>query len=332
MAVGDGAWREQALQARRARLTEAMAAAVCEADGFAGVSVSAVCARAGVSRRAFYAIFDSREACFLAVLDEGHRRVTLVVAQAFERSSSWRDGMRLAQAELLMFFDSHPQLARVCVVESLAAGPWALVRREQHVAAFQQMIAGHPDLPKTSEPYPFASAGVIASSLGVIHSHLRAGGTQPLIGLLGSVMGLTMAPYLDSEALADEVRQSTALGRELLASRPGQPSPGPRGAPDIPALLLDPRAHHARGAVLFLADHPGASNRRVARGLGVASDTQISTLLARLASAGLLLKRKAKPGGANAWSLTPHGRSIASALQGGPSATKDADSLKASRA
>jgi AcrR family transcriptional regulator len=55
-----------AKQVRRAMILEAMVSVVCE-HGFARASVRSVCARAGVSRRSFYELFDSREACFLAL-------------------------------------------------------------------------------------------------------------------------------------------------------------------------------------------------------------------------------------------------------------------------
>lgn len=79
------------------------------------------------------------------------------------------------------------------------------------------------------------------------------------------------------------------------------------------------RGQGVRGAVfLDIARHPDASNRQVARPVDISSDTQISTLLARLAEAGLLLKRSARPGGPNAWSLTAEGRRVAEVLRSEP--------------
>jgi AcrR family transcriptional regulator len=53
-----------------ARIVEALVSVLYE-RGFGGVSVGSVCARAGVSRGAFYEVFDGLEDCFLAVLDRG---------------------------------------------------------------------------------------------------------------------------------------------------------------------------------------------------------------------------------------------------------------------
>jgi hypothetical protein len=48
----------------------------------------------------------------------------------------------------------------------------------------------------------------------------------------------------------------------------------------------------------------------------VAGRTQASALLARLHRAGLLVKRRSRPGGPNAWSLTQRGSQVAHALAG----------------
>jgi hypothetical protein len=73
----------------------------------------------------------------------------------------------------------------------------------------------------------------------------------------------------------------------------------------------------ARGCLLYLASNPGASNREVANGVGIRHQEQVSKLLARLHACGLLAKRAATPGAANAWWLTPHGQLVAAALRDG---------------
>ena len=55
---------------RRDSILEAVVSVVYE-GGFAGASVTSVCARAKVSRRTFYETFDSLQDCFSALLEEG---------------------------------------------------------------------------------------------------------------------------------------------------------------------------------------------------------------------------------------------------------------------
>ena len=326
------AWRERSRELRRARIVRSMASLAGE-HGFAGVSLASLCADAGVSRATFYELFESREACFLAVLEDGQRRAGELLCEALQGVEDWLEGLRTALAELLLFLDSEPALARVCVVEALAAGPWALERRELLVADFARLIVENWGMLAPPEPHPFTNVGVMASVLGIVQNHLLADRREPLVGLLGPLIGFAIAPYLDARAVAEEVERAGELARELHsaalaggAGGPGCPGgPDPGGAVNVPGVLLDPRAHRARECFLYVADNPGASNRQIARAAGIARDTHISTMLARLARTGLLKKRDADPGGANAWTLTPEGQAVARLLRGRPSLATGAE-------
>lgn len=304
------------VQRRRAGIVEAMVELSSE-RGFAGASVARVCARARVSGAVFYEMFPGgREACFLAALDQGHRRASSTVAEAFEHADSWLEGTRGALAGLLLLFDAEPALARVCVVESLAAGPWALERREQHVATLLRQILSCWGVHAPSEPHRFAGEGVMASVLNVIQNHMLGDGQGPLSALLGPLMGLATAPYLDARDVAEEVERSAALARELQTANAAAPIRGAGdGWAELPGPLRNPRAHRLRECVLYLTEHPAASNRQIAQAVGIARDTQISTVLARLDRLGLLSKHTGGPGGPNAWTLTAHGTAAARTLR-----------------
>jgi AcrR family transcriptional regulator len=292
-----------ALELRRAALMEAMVAVVCE-RGFARATVGVLCARAGVSRRSFYECFESREECFLAVIDDGYRQVSALIAQAFERAKGdWRGGLRGALAELLSLFDRRPELARVWLVECLAAGAWALERRARHIEALTGQIVGFWGTPPGTGSHPLAAVGAMETLLGIVQTHALTAPGEPMVTLLGPLMGVVVAPYLDEQGVEVEIAASAALAQELRAAPPVAP-PRPNPSPPNPALA--PRAHRARTCLRYLASHPGASNRQVADAVGIKSHTQISALLARLQRAGLLVKTPARPGGANSWSLTPH--------------------------
>jgi hypothetical protein len=63
------------------------------------------------------------------------------------RDGTWQDGVRSALVSLLAFLDCEPLLARVWLIESLAAGAWALERRERDLAALHggpQRVLGAP--------------------------------------------------------------------------------------------------------------------------------------------------------------------------------------------
>ena len=312
--IAPAASRTRALEMQRARILDAMVRVV-RRRGYAHTSVTLVSAQAKVSHHTFEAVFDGLEDCFMAVLDEGARRAGAVISNAFERERSWPDGVRAALAALLVLFESEQELAHVLLVEASAAGPRARERRERHLATLTEMIEQRWWLPEHGRLRPLASAGALASLLGVLHTRLVTDPEGPLVVLLGPMMGLVTAPYLPPHAVRREIERGEQLARELLAERDSPPKPDPRDDDvSLPDLLRDPRAHRARACLRYLAQHPGASNRQIATGIGIAQHPQISALLARLGGAGLLDKLAGAPGRSNAWSLSARGRRAAHAL------------------
>jgi AcrR family transcriptional regulator len=294
--------------------------------GFAGVSVRLLTARAGVSSRGFYEEFEDLRACFLAVLDLALERAGGLIVQAYAREQRWQDGVLGALASLLVFFDSEPALTRVWFVQALAAGPWALERREQIAGMLRSTIVEHWAVRGEQPPDPVAATGVMASVLGLIHTHLVTEQPEPLIELLGPLMGLVTSLYLDKQDVAREVQRGAQLAREIQAGEdqrwtlPAQTSKNDdEQVPAIPATLANPNARRARECLLFLAEQdpqgPGPSNREIATAIGITDQSQISRLLSYLAAEQLVTKRSEGPGKRNAWRLTPRGEDAARALQ-----------------
>jgi AcrR family transcriptional regulator len=312
-----GVARVEVAEIQRVRIMQAIVEVVAE-RGYAGASVTVVCERAQLPRRAFYEVFDSREHCFAAVLDDGYRQVWELIAGAVETAECWQDGVRAVLCAVLSFFDEHPELTRVWLIESLSAGSWVLERRARNLKTLTQVIVRRWPTPAgLEELHPVVSVGVMGSIIGVIQAHILSAEPEPLITLLGLLMGLATAPYLDVQAVAVEMRHAERIARQRLAERPPvqKSLPGPAPGSVVPSALLDPRAHRARRCLSYLAAHPNASNRQVADGIGVAGHEQISRLLARLAGMSLLTKHPGAPGHTNSWTLTPSGAQISRALE-----------------
>jgi hypothetical protein len=153
----------------------------------------------------------------------------------------------------------------------------------------------------------------MASVLGIVHLHIVTGRPTPLIELLGPLMGLLAAQYVPSPAVALEIRRGEELAREIQAST-GHTIPA---LVAIRALLSNPSAHRARQCLLFLGEHPQASNREIASAIGVAHASQISKLLSCLLAERLVARHSAGAGKRNAWWLTSHGEEVARALREG---------------
>jgi AcrR family transcriptional regulator len=302
---------------QRARILSAMVEVAAE-DGYLGAAVAPVVARAGVSRRTFYELFDGREDCFLAAFEWGVEQARQVVAEAYGSQRSWRERVRHVLAALLALLDSEPELARVCVIEALGAGRLVLERRarvlDELVAALE---AEAPRARGVGEKPLLTAQGVAGGAFSVVHGRLlerdRAsdGGTPPLIVLHGQLMALIALPYLGPRAAGEE------LTRPAPKVRPRETA---RVTGDGGRLLerLDMRlTYRTVRCLLFIGEHPGSSNREIAQGAEIADEGQASKLLTRLTRVGLIANtRPHGPGYPNYWTLTSHGEQVLGAVQG----------------
>lgn len=306
--------------------------AVCRERGFASVTIAAVCERARVSRQSFYMEFDGLQDCFVAVMDDGCRRASELIAEAFASVEGAKgllvamDGVRAALAAMLRFFEEQPGIARVWVLESLAAGAWAIERRERNVTALTEQIVSHWDAAEAVGGIPLVATGTMAAVLGLLQRRMLDDSDEPLLDLLPSLMEMVAVPYLDPAEVVDQVELARALVRH---ARPARDECLPvslanaRGAERLahagewlPPALLDPRARRVRECVTYMTDHPGASNRQIANAIGIVRHSQVSALLKRLERLGLICVRRGAPGRANAWELTPFGEGVAHVLGG----------------
>jgi AcrR family transcriptional regulator len=307
---------DRVVEIQRARILDALVEVVAE-RGFGGVSVELVIARARVSRRTFYEIFDGLEDCFVAILDDGLERSSALILQAFMAEDSWRDGLRAGMATLLLFLDSEPKLTWFWMVDALTAGSWALEHRARNIAKLRTAIVSWWVASRSvvGSP-PLAAEGVMASAFGLIHTHLVTREPGPLIGLLGPLMGIVTGPYLDQETVAEEIRRGERLSRKIQSETH---APLARGVVtqaehptlELPAMLCNPKSARARLCVLYLARHPGSNNRQVGSGIGVTHKGQISKLLTDLENCTVVVKESYGPGRPNAWRLTAYGREVA---------------------
>jgi AcrR family transcriptional regulator len=249
-----------------------------------------VCARAGVSRATFYALWDGREACLLAAVQDSVARITALAVPPHRAGSSWRERVRGALGASLRLFDQEPQLARVCVVESLGGGPRVLEYRAEVVKSLSAAVEeGRVEPDAGSEYTSLIAESVVGAVLGVIYARILAGRQEPLAALESDLMSIIVLPYLGPSAAARELGTPSSE-----ATRPpAQPRPSPRIPTNSPladaTAGLNMRVTHRSLLVLsVISATPGASNREIAQAAGIRDQGQISRLLRRLEHLGLI--------------------------------------------
>lgn len=126
---------------RRARLVEA-ALDTFATDGYRGVSIEQLCARAGVSTRNFYEHFSNREELLLALHDDLNARALQAAAAAVAQADP-DDLDARARAGVRAYVDvvtTDPRWARIALVESVGVSPTTERHRQEAIGRFADLI------------------------------------------------------------------------------------------------------------------------------------------------------------------------------------------------
>lgn len=302
----NGLPRGQVTEIQRSRMLSAAVDAV-EEVGYARMTVAQVIGRARVSRKTFYDVFADREDCFLAAFEQAVVQCRLIAREAFEKEEGWREGIRAALGRLLVFMDEEPGLAKLCVVEALAAGEKVLERRAELLDEVAAVIdQGRQLTNSTREPPSVTAEGIVGGIFAVLHTRLLDESEEPLTELLGPLMSMIVLPYLGARAAGRELARPVAA-----VARDRQTRTRKRTRDPLDGLNMRLTYRTVR-VLMVIAEHPGASNREIAEGSGIIDQGQISKLLNRLARLNLVENHGEgqEKGAANAWYLTPRGAQV----------------------
>lgn len=120
--------REEILSLHRARLLDAFVEVVGTV-GFDNTRVVDVCHRAGVSNRAFYAVFSDKEDCYLAAFDIGARMLVAEATEAYRKAEgTWPERLQVGMETVLAYLAANPAFARFSTIEPPRVGPAAEAR------------------------------------------------------------------------------------------------------------------------------------------------------------------------------------------------------------
>jgi AcrR family transcriptional regulator/DNA-binding MarR family transcriptional regulator len=297
---------------QRARLLGAAVAMVDEL-GWSGVSVRHISARARISRRTFYEVFEDRDDCLLAMLGDAVARVEEALATADLGGGSWLERVRGGLWTILCFFEDDPALARVCVVQSAGGSQRVLEARELVLARLGRILGeGSRASSRASGVPPLTAEGLVGAAVWIVYKRLLTGEPGRLSDLRGELMEMIVLPYLGASAARAERK------RPLPKRRAAQGRSSGRGVwQQDPLAEVPMRLTHRTMRVLEVTgENPGASNRMVAEGAGIYDQGQVSKLLARLQRLELMQNTSdghAK-GERNAWHLTPLGQRVTEQL------------------
>lgn len=178
---------------------------VVSARGYPETRVVDVIGVAGVSRKTFYELFESKEDCFLAAYDLLLGNLLGEATDAFETRSGdpWVERVSAALEVLLLHLARHPDEARFAIIEVLAAGPKALARRDSALRQFSGFL--EPGRSETSVELPGITSLAIAGGVNeLLYSEILHGAVARLPSRLPDLMFWAALPFLGAEAAAGE--------------------------------------------------------------------------------------------------------------------------------
>jgi AcrR family transcriptional regulator len=201
--------REQVAHNQHERLIAGLASAVAE-HGYNAVTLTHITKAAAVSRRVFYANFQSKEECFLAAFDVVVDHIRELVAGAVGSAPDWVQRAVAAAREVLEFLASDPDLARLCLVESQSAGPAVAARFHDAVRELVPPLrlgraerAGGRELPASTEEQ------VVGALVSLAARKVGAGEATRLAELLPDFTEFILSPYLGPAEAERLARQPT---------------------------------------------------------------------------------------------------------------------------
>jgi AcrR family transcriptional regulator len=216
---------------QRARLHSAMVELV-GTHGYGKVTVRALTRRAGVSSRAFYKHFDSKEDCFLQTYERVVRRAVkrIVAAQAGERD--WRKRLRLAFDAFVQELEREPQAARLALIEVDEAGEEAREQVRRTEAMFEAMIAESFSRAPDEVALPeLLIKGIVAGVARVARARLLVSNGNGLIELGEDLTAWSLSYYSNTCDLLSKLAQQNVLHES--ATRPSWIASGDQVEKDV---------------------------------------------------------------------------------------------------
>jgi AcrR family transcriptional regulator len=235
--------RDEVARNQRTRLYGGMIESVSQ-RGYHATTVAHVIALAGVSRRAFYELFENKEACFLATYDIVVARARKRVLDAWERERGWNNRLHAGCKALLDDAAEQPKGPRLVLVESLGVGPAARERMQMAGLTFERFVAG----------------ALRAAPDGAGCTRLTA---RAIVGGVRHAVFTRMLEHREQElyALTDEVLDWIECYRVPAATRLGVPPRSTSSQAPAPAAFLTADDKRARvlGSVVHLTLDEGYS-------------------------------------------------------------------------
>jgi AcrR family transcriptional regulator len=201
---------DEVAASQRTRILDAMKVLSGE-RGYHDASIADVIAVAGVTRKAFYKLFEDKEQCFIQAYQRDLARLLTLTLEAFETQDDWADRVRAALSALLHALARDPAGARLCFIEVLAAGPRAIAARNEAMRGFT-IVFDTGRLEDDRDRPPALALNMVGGLSEIVHREIAAGRAQDLPNVLPDLMYTSVLPILGPEAAERELERGAPGG------------------------------------------------------------------------------------------------------------------------
>jgi AcrR family transcriptional regulator len=183
-------------------------------EGYQTVTITEISQRAAVSLSTFYNHFESKQAAFLAAVDDGERQVVEAMLPVFRRAPDWPRALRDTIYAFFAFNATHPAMSRLGGMRLFAGGIDGFYRHEQATDRFGAVLdGGYRERPDAS---PIVGEAVRGSVAALIYQELRRRGPERLYEVAGIASFVALAPFVGAD-------RACALANEGWRPAPAQP-------------------------------------------------------------------------------------------------------------
>jgi AcrR family transcriptional regulator len=202
--------RKYVVENQRERIFAAVMQAV-SASSYAETTVGDIITGARLSRRTFYEHFDGKEDCFIAAYDAAIEAAVHTTRELTAGDETFAVKIRLVLQRLVENVIAAPALAHSCMVEVVAAGPWALQRRDEAMRTFAALLRefGQPETAAGVTVPPLAAELVVGGLHEMVSARLVQGRADALAEELDQMVYCALVPFC-GHARAEALSQRAA--------------------------------------------------------------------------------------------------------------------------
>jgi AcrR family transcriptional regulator len=174
--------------------------------GYASLTDPQIAQFAGISTEAFHRHFASKEACFLAVLDEFVAEASAVVKSSIEDSVSWPEAVRRAMAAFVGYLLAHEALLRIAFVDVFEVGPAMIGRMTKSVEAATGLLVAEGPAPRRGPA--IAAEAVTGAAWAIVASFVTTNRLARLPGMVDHLTFVVLAPYIGPKAAVEAINEA----------------------------------------------------------------------------------------------------------------------------